>query len=240
MFVQIIEGRTSDADGLRRQVDRWQAEVRPGAAGYLGVTSGVAADGRSIAIVRFESEADARANSDRPEQSAWWSETEKYLGDDVSFTESSDVTPFLGGGSGHGRLRAGDEGLRRRSGQGRTARRELRALRQPPTRPPRRSPHLDRSRQLRRGGVLHQRGRGPQGRADRDCPRSCRPRWPSSRRSWPRPSTSTCRTRSSARRPRGHHAWMRSTSGCAPRRRAIASARFLPCTPVLARARACS
>ena len=99
MFVQIIEGRTSDADGLRRQVDRWQAEVRPGAAGYLGVTSGVAADGRSIAIVRFESEADARANSDRPEQSAWWSETEKYLGDDVSFTESSDVTPFLGGGS---------------------------------------------------------------------------------------------------------------------------------------------
>jgi hypothetical protein len=98
MFVQIIEGRTDDAEGLRRQVDRWQAEVRPGATGYLGVTAGVTADGRSIAIVRFESEAAARANSDRPEQSAWWSETEKYLGD-VSFTESSDVTPFLGGGS---------------------------------------------------------------------------------------------------------------------------------------------
>lgn len=99
MFVQVIEGRTIDAEGLQRQGERWQDEVQPGATGYLGMTSGVAADGRSIAIVRFESEAAARANSERPEQDAWWSDTAKYYDGDVEFSESSDVTEFLGGGS---------------------------------------------------------------------------------------------------------------------------------------------
>ncbi|MEX2292997.1 MAG: hypothetical protein WD691_04355 [Acidimicrobiales bacterium] len=99
MFVQIIEGTASDAEGLIRQGERWQQELGPGAAGFLGVTSGVAPDGRAITIVRFESEAAARAQSDRPEQGAWWSETEKCYAGSVSFTESSDVAEFLGGGS---------------------------------------------------------------------------------------------------------------------------------------------
>jgi hypothetical protein len=99
MFVQVIEGRTTDAEGLQRQGERWQTEVQPGATGYLGVTSGVTADGRSIAIVRFESEAAARANSERPEQDAWWSDTAKYYDGDVEFSESSDVTELLDGGS---------------------------------------------------------------------------------------------------------------------------------------------
>ena len=97
--MQIIEGRTSDAAGLRRQGERWQAELRPGAAGFLGVTAGSAADGRSITIARFASERDARTNSDRPEQGAWWAETAKYYDGDVSFTESSEVQELLAGGS---------------------------------------------------------------------------------------------------------------------------------------------
>ena len=99
MFVQIIEGQTRDAAGIQRQVERWQAEVRPGAAGFLGSTSGATADGRAFAIVRFESETAARANSERPEQSAWWAETSKYFDGEVTFTESSDVQELLGGGS---------------------------------------------------------------------------------------------------------------------------------------------
>jgi hypothetical protein len=99
MFVQVIEGRTTDAEGLERQLDRWQSEVRPGAIGYLGVTSGITEDGRSIALVRFESAEAARANSERAEQSAWWAETEKYFDGEVEFAESSDVTEYLGGGS---------------------------------------------------------------------------------------------------------------------------------------------
>lgn len=99
MFVQLIEGRTTDAEGLRRQGDRWQAEVRPGAAGFLGATSGVTPDGTAITIARFESEDAARANSERPEQGAWWTDTAKYFEGDVEFNESSDVTEFLRGGS---------------------------------------------------------------------------------------------------------------------------------------------
>jgi hypothetical protein len=99
MFVQIIEGRAADAEALRRQGDRWEEEVRPGAVGVLGVTSGVTADGRTITLARFESAEAAQANAARPEQGAWWSEMEKCYEGPVSFTESSDITTFLGGGS---------------------------------------------------------------------------------------------------------------------------------------------
>jgi hypothetical protein len=99
MFVQVIEGKTSDREGLLRQFDKWVAELEPGARGYAGTTAGVAADGRVVAFARFESEDAARANSDRPEQGAWWAETEKLMDGPVQFSESSDVTTFLAGGS---------------------------------------------------------------------------------------------------------------------------------------------
>lgn len=34
MFVQIIEGKVSDTSGLSRQLDRQEAELRAGAAGF--------------------------------------------------------------------------------------------------------------------------------------------------------------------------------------------------------------
>ena len=99
MFVQVIQGKVNDKSGLRRQLDRWQDELRPGAAGFLGSTSGVTDDGVGIAIARFESAAAAKTNSERAEQSAWWSETEKYFDGPVTFTDSEDVEQFLAGGS---------------------------------------------------------------------------------------------------------------------------------------------
>jgi hypothetical protein len=79
--------------------DQWQAELRPGATGFVGVTAGATADGRFILFPRFESEAAARANSERPEQGAWWEGTAPLFDGEVSFVESSDVTEFMGGGS---------------------------------------------------------------------------------------------------------------------------------------------
>jgi hypothetical protein len=99
MFIQVIQGRVSDKDGLRRQLDRWQSEVKPGAIGHLGSTSGVADDGTSIAVVRFESEEAAQKNSERAEQGAWWAETSKYFEDKPTFINSSDTDTTLGGGS---------------------------------------------------------------------------------------------------------------------------------------------
>jgi hypothetical protein len=99
MFVQIIEGRTKDGKALMERGDSWQRDVGSGAVGFLGATSGVTADGRAITIARFESEEAARANSDRPEQGAWWTETAKLYDGEPTFTESSDVTLWAGGGS---------------------------------------------------------------------------------------------------------------------------------------------
>jgi hypothetical protein len=98
VFVQVITGRVVDRDGLVRAQDRWDAQVRPGAVGFLGTTAGTTGDGRFVAFARFESAEAARRNSERPEQGEWWSEVEKSL-DDIGFVDSTDVHTLLGGGS---------------------------------------------------------------------------------------------------------------------------------------------
>jgi hypothetical protein len=97
MFIQVITGKYSDADAFTRQGNKWEQDVRPGATGFLGSTSGITDDGRFIVIARFESEEAARANNDRPEQGAWWAETEKVV-EGAEFRDSTDVITFLGGG----------------------------------------------------------------------------------------------------------------------------------------------
>lgn len=92
MFVQVIQGKTSNPEALRAAVDRWMQDLAPGATGWLGSTGGVTEDGRFIVAVRFESEEAARRNSERPEQDQWWAETEKLFDGAVTFRDSSDVT----------------------------------------------------------------------------------------------------------------------------------------------------
>ena len=91
MFVQVIQGQVVDADRLRAAVDRWNKELAPGAEGWLGSTAGVTDDGRTIALVRFESEAAAQRNSDRPEQDKWWAETSELFTGEVTFQDSVSV-----------------------------------------------------------------------------------------------------------------------------------------------------
>jgi hypothetical protein len=91
MFVQVIQGQVSDAAQVRAQLDKWVKEVAPGAIGWLGSTSGVTDDGRTMALVRFESEEAARQNSDRPEQTAWWEEMAALFTDQPVFHDSTTV-----------------------------------------------------------------------------------------------------------------------------------------------------
>jgi hypothetical protein len=92
MFVQVIQGRVADAEAMRRALDRWAAELAPGAVGWLGSTAGVTDDGRFIALVRFESAQAAQRNSQRPEQDQWWAETSKLFDGEAAFRDSTDVT----------------------------------------------------------------------------------------------------------------------------------------------------
>ena len=97
MFVQVIQGQVADAEQLHAALDRWAQELAPGASGWLGSTAGVTEDGRFIGLARFESEEAARANSDRPEQDRWWSETAKLFTGEPTFKDSTDVIPDVTG-----------------------------------------------------------------------------------------------------------------------------------------------
>lgn len=97
MFVQVIHGQVSDPETVHSAFDQWVEQLAPGAVGWLGSTAGVTDDGRFVALARFESEEAARRNSDRPEQTQWWTETSKLFTGDVSFSDSSDITADVNG-----------------------------------------------------------------------------------------------------------------------------------------------
>ena len=97
MFAQVIQGRTSDAEGLRAALDRWHQELRPGSIGWLGTTAGITDDGTFIAVARFESAEAAARNGQRPEQGQWWEETSRLFDGEVDFHDSEDVTVDLAG-----------------------------------------------------------------------------------------------------------------------------------------------
>ncbi|MEY2568042.1 MAG: hypothetical protein QOE35_2571 [Actinomycetota bacterium] len=91
MFVQVIQGKTNDAEGFQRHIDTWETELKPGSKGWLGTTGGIASDGTTVSIVRFESEDAAKANSDRPEQGAWFEQLSKYYDGAPTFRNSTDT-----------------------------------------------------------------------------------------------------------------------------------------------------
>jgi hypothetical protein len=97
MFVQVIQGRTSQPQALVDAFDRWKTDLSSGASGWLGSTGGVTEDGRFIAVARFESEEAAMANSARPEQGAWWAETAQLRAGEATFRTSTDVDVDVNG-----------------------------------------------------------------------------------------------------------------------------------------------
>lgn len=99
MFVQVLEGKVRDVDGLRGQLEAWRSDLQAGADGWLGTTAGITADGTFIAVVRFESQEAAQANSSRPEQGEWWKASEATFDGAVTFTDCPDVDIVGAGGS---------------------------------------------------------------------------------------------------------------------------------------------
>jgi hypothetical protein len=96
VFIQVMQGRALDPPGIRRELNRWQRQLATDADGWLGATAGVTEDGWSIVVMHFDSEQQARRNSDRPEQRAWWREASRHLGE-VAFHDATKVR-LLGNG----------------------------------------------------------------------------------------------------------------------------------------------
>jgi hypothetical protein len=99
MLIQVIEGKARDVEGLKARGDSWDAELKPGAVGYLGSTGGVTSDGTAVTVARFESPEAAAANSARPEQGAWFAQTAALYDGDVSFADFELEQMSGGGGS---------------------------------------------------------------------------------------------------------------------------------------------
>jgi hypothetical protein len=104
VFIQVIKGKAADRAGIKRLMDRWEADLRAGAPGYLGTTAGVTDEGIAVMLARFASADDAAANAKRPEQDAWWSEMERCFDGAVSFRESDDVEVYGTGEFDRGRF----------------------------------------------------------------------------------------------------------------------------------------
>lgn len=99
MFIQVMQGQVTDPPALKAQMDRWRTELGSGASGWLGMTGGVTDSGVFIGVVRFASAEDARRNSDRPEQTAWWNETSRLFDGQVTFHDCPETETHSGGGS---------------------------------------------------------------------------------------------------------------------------------------------
>ncbi len=99
MFTQVLRAKVKDAAAATAAGERWQTDLKPGATGYLGSTTGITDDGTFIVVVRFASEADARANSERPEQTAWTAENSGNFDGEITFYDCPDVDVMGQGGS---------------------------------------------------------------------------------------------------------------------------------------------
>jgi hypothetical protein len=94
MFVQVIRGKTNNPDAVLALGDKWQQELRPGAKGFVGSTTGIAADGTFVGVIQFTDDVAAKENGDRPEQDAFFKEMSQLMDGEPTFLESSD-TSFL-------------------------------------------------------------------------------------------------------------------------------------------------
>lgn len=99
MFLQVMQGKIRDKGLLERQMDAWRTNFKPDAKGFLGATSGFTDDGQFVTFARFESQDAAQANSQKPEQNAWWETFASAFDGDVTFTDCTEVDTMMGGGS---------------------------------------------------------------------------------------------------------------------------------------------
>jgi len=128
VFVQIFRARVKDEEAVRNQFQRWVSELAPEASGWLGSTVGFTDEGEMVAIARFSSEDDARANAGRSEQGRWFDDLSTHLDGEVSFREATEVDFLMGGGSDQAGFVQVLEGTVTDEGRFRDAGRDLESL----------------------------------------------------------------------------------------------------------------
>jgi hypothetical protein len=79
VFLRILRGQAYDAAATLADVDRWRRELGAGVLGWRRLTAGIGDGGELVLALRYDSEAEARRDQDRPEVVAWQASAERHL-----------------------------------------------------------------------------------------------------------------------------------------------------------------
>jgi hypothetical protein len=71
VFIRILRGQVFDGGLTRADLARWQRELSAGAPGWRRLTAGVGDQGELVLALRYDSEAAAGRDRERPELAAW-------------------------------------------------------------------------------------------------------------------------------------------------------------------------
>jgi hypothetical protein len=79
VFLRILRGQAYDAAATLADVDRWRRQLGAGVLGWRRLTAGIGDGGELVLALRYDAEAEARRDQDRPEVVAWQASTERHL-----------------------------------------------------------------------------------------------------------------------------------------------------------------
>ena len=94
MFVLVMTARVTDPAQVREHLDRWVAELAPGAQGWLGNTAGGTADGVLVLLARFASREACLLADARPEHKAWETGLVRLFAEPPVILESTSVDVY--------------------------------------------------------------------------------------------------------------------------------------------------
>ena len=71
MFIRILRGQAHDGAATLAEVARWRQELGAGVLGWRRLTAGIGDAGELVLALRYDTEAAAWRDRDRPELAAW-------------------------------------------------------------------------------------------------------------------------------------------------------------------------
>jgi hypothetical protein len=100
VFIRILRGQALDGVATRAELARWRHELGSGALGWQRLTAGIADGGELVVVLRYDSEATARRDQDRPELIAWQASAERHLAGPGHWYDCPVVHTMKGGDAG--------------------------------------------------------------------------------------------------------------------------------------------
>lgn len=97
MFAEVVHGTDGEAAAVREAWTRTLAAIEGEGTGWLGATSGRAADGTFVAVLCFETEEMSRITMDRLAEASAWDRLAATAGG-LTFRECPHVRAFAAGG----------------------------------------------------------------------------------------------------------------------------------------------